>query len=351
MTDLKELYKKVKKTIETIPLSSLYPGFRLHKFALYNSEMIIINDLIIPYNEAFMGNTSIFYEGEYIAIWNIEMDPVSDIDILSSNLIHEMFHCFQSEEKEKRFPDDLEILMYPDSNNNYNIKFYENSLLIKAAKAKTIKEKTDLLTEFYEARKYRESIIKEAIKNETKTETVEGLAEYIGTISLKFLSTKKYEERIENYLSKLSDTKLIFDIRRISYFVGVIYLILLSELNIDFVSYKLSEKETIYDLAKGNVALIPFQSKNENLLNEYNLMINERQKKINEMKKEKKTILKSPLSIYGYDPMNMYRVEDEIFCSHFIFLSDGELNSFIKGPILLSMVKGSKNMVESYYTI
>ena len=69
---------------------------------------------------------------EYIAIWNFEMDSAGDTDVLAANIVHEMLHCFQWENRETRYPDDLELLMYPQNLENFNAKFFENKYLAEA---------------------------------------------------------------------------------------------------------------------------------------------------------------------------------------------------------------------------
>lgn len=108
-------------------------------------------------------NTATEYENKMIAIWNIQMVPVNDMDILASCIIHEMFHCFQIENNESRFPNDLKLFMYPNSIENYALKYQENQILIQVLTKKDILIKQKLLEEFYSIRKYRKTIIKEKI--------------------------------------------------------------------------------------------------------------------------------------------------------------------------------------------
>jgi hypothetical protein len=49
-----------------------------------------------------------------------------------------MFHVYQQQHGETRYPDDLELLAYPDDLNNYQIKMLENELLVKAFSKKVL---------------------------------------------------------------------------------------------------------------------------------------------------------------------------------------------------------------------
>lgn len=90
--NLLEMYNAVSIILNTIDFGALFPDFRQYQFALYNSREIIIGGKAMPYQDQFRENTSILYEGEYIAIWNMEFDPIEDPEQLAYCLVHEMFH-------------------------------------------------------------------------------------------------------------------------------------------------------------------------------------------------------------------------------------------------------------------
>ena len=71
--DLLQSYNAVNAILNTIDFNALFEGFHKYRFALYTSKEIIIDGKIIPYQDGFRGNTSISYEGEYIAIWNLTL--------------------------------------------------------------------------------------------------------------------------------------------------------------------------------------------------------------------------------------------------------------------------------------
>lgn len=59
--------------------------------------------------EEFLANTAICYQGRLIAIWCLSEEM--DLDILASKIIHEMFHAYQMECGESRFPEEVEALL------------------------------------------------------------------------------------------------------------------------------------------------------------------------------------------------------------------------------------------------
>ena len=138
--ELLKVYADVNNILNKIDFNELFTGFHKYKFALYNRAEIAIDGYIIPYQEEFKSNTSIFYKGEYIAIWNMELDNVEDIEILAYCLVHEMFHCYQEDNNEKRYPNDMELLNYPDDIDNYLGKYNENLYLSDAYELHDIKQ-------------------------------------------------------------------------------------------------------------------------------------------------------------------------------------------------------------------
>jgi len=53
--------------------------------------------------------------------------------------------------------------------------------------------------------------------------------------------------------------------------------------------------------------------------------------------------------ICGYDPMNMFRLEDMIYCSHIVFLNIGGEIKTINSAVALQLVPGSVRDVLGYY--
>jgi len=97
-------YNRIKERIDAIDFSALWEGFHPFRFALYNETECFFDGRYIEKTEEFHANTSIFYNGENIAIWKLTEEP-TDIDSLAASIVHEMFHAFQNDCGEKRYPD------------------------------------------------------------------------------------------------------------------------------------------------------------------------------------------------------------------------------------------------------
>lgn len=126
--DIEKIYNQVQEYLNKINFEALWLNFRPLKFALYNQNECFFNGRYIDKTDQFIANTSILFQDEYIAIWNLQEDI--PIEILVSKIVHEMFHGFQMKNNEMRWANELEALVkYKYSDENLSIKLKENRLL------------------------------------------------------------------------------------------------------------------------------------------------------------------------------------------------------------------------------
>ncbi len=356
---MRELYNEIVNNIEKICFEKLWAGFHKYEFALYTSQNVLFEDKLFPWDDRFLGNTTIQYEGSYIAIWNVENDFLNDenedIDILTANLIHEMFHAYQCANAEKRFPRDLLTLDYPNNIYNYSLKYEENKVLVDAFYETDIVKKKALLNKFYSIRQNRQKLIGDMCRCEYLLETAEGMAEYIGTMALKQLSEEKYHNRMKSYADNLYVfSPLHLDSRRISYYSGAIFLIVSHDLGIEFMHTLSNQDETVFEIISKSLQYVK--------LDELQLEEKMIEKFVHENIEQKKLLiskffLKERVSceghfyISGYDPMNMIKIDNQILCKTFIRLTDvntGEDFMFL-GETLLYMKPETIDNVTCYY--
>lgn len=350
---MRELYKMVSEAIDIIDFDKIWPGFSKFVFALYDSTNVYFESEIIPYDNRFLGNTSIEYNGQFIAIWYVENPSNEDPQKLAANLVHEMFHAFQRTHNDNRYPNDLIMLNYPDNVENYAIKYTENLLLIDAFTNDNASMKSVFIERYLSARKYRENLIGDIIKQEYYAETIEGMAQYAGCMALKQISYEKYTSTVKGYIKILETLDdRFFDVRWLSYYTGAVLCILLSETERNLYHKIGKTEKPLYSMISENIkAIKPATSINMKDLS----------KKIDKYAKDKKVKFKDLLTtatevvegdyfICGYDPMNMIRLDNMILCSHFVILkaSDNDEPIFIQGPVAVNLKKDSYNNVCSY---
>lgn len=337
--NVNNIWQQIDSILNDMDFRELWKGFKRYKFVLYDDERVYFGDRDIEVDNRFKGNTSIDYEGEKIAIWRITEKDLDSIEILTSNIVHEMFHAFQLDNEENRFPNDIKGLDKPLEVEHYNIKKKEARLLIEAITSKNDEIKLSNLVEIISIRDKRSRLYRGATEYEFKIETLEGTAEYVGTMALKTIDEKKYKERIGNYLQIIADNNMIFNTRRYSYFYGTLLLILLDSMNIQLSQEIKDNPNTIMEELMSiigervEIERIPIDPAIEEN------MIKCKEELFNRFNKFHATDRKNHFgkySITGYDPMNMYKLEKEILHEHFVCLydHDGNRSIFIEGPVI-----------------
>lgn len=230
---LEKAYEEVRNRIGTVDFSRLWHGFHPFKFALYNGRQCFFNGAYVEKTEEFTANTSIMYKGENIAIWNMmeEIDP----DILASKLIHEMFHAFQSEQGENRFPDEMEALWKYEYKAPYlSAKLEENKLLAGLAR----EYRPDNFARLMALRKYRYTVCPYEYSYEAAVEQIEGTAAYVELNALKQISEEKYRQLLEKMAKGICQPENLLPIRVMCYDAGALFLHVIKERNIaDFETF------------------------------------------------------------------------------------------------------------------
>ncbi|MDO4827751.1 MAG: hypothetical protein Q4B19_00100 [Clostridia bacterium] len=93
--NLTTLWHAVDDCLSQLDFSALADGFRRYRFALYTEREACLDGALLPRPDGFLGNTAVSCEGEFVAIWSMDADPIGDVDRLAASLVHEMFHCHQ----------------------------------------------------------------------------------------------------------------------------------------------------------------------------------------------------------------------------------------------------------------
>lgn len=378
---MRMLYEQIHKRIREIDFSKLWEGFHPFSFALYTREQVVFSDYCIPWNTCFIGNTAIWYENQYLAIWEItegDKKEEVDFDLLAASIVHEMFHAYQNEKKEFRYPKDLLFLLEIKQESYYLDRFYETILLSEAFRKKEREDILSLLLEFCERRIQRERAYPQEVGNEYCAETIEGMAEYVGILALEQLAKEKAEEKLSFYYHKVNEiSHYQTDIRRSAYLTGTLLLYLAKQLNLR-ISHQIGEEsQCVYFLINQAIKeQVEENTKKENAdekLNGQKMLQasfkNCEERKRNQLKEVIRNVWKNKKEkieefyalevektegeffISGFDPMNMLRVEDWVLCSNFVRLTEREGDKIISfmGKTLLQMKQESVNEVVAYF--
>jgi len=344
MKKIIKIYNQINDKISKIDFNILWEGFKKFSFALYDSNWVYLNDETIKWDNRFIGNTAIKYNDKYLAIWNIGSNFIDDIDILTSKIIHEMFHAYQYENNEKRFPDIISGLNYNYDSENLRIKNKENDILINLID----KFDSKLFKELLILRKYREQHFPNEFNYEMKIEVVEGMAEFVELRALISLDIDKYNLAIQKRKSIIADKNNLIPIREISYNIGALFLLICKDNNI-YINHKIGKtKRTIYDLLKEN---IEYRKINIKVDKGIEVRIKDYYQKYQEIVDDfinnKPLKIKGKYQLAGLDPMNTVKVGNYLYCKHFIAYED-EGVKFIQEAVV-ARIDEDFSITEIYY--
>ena len=345
---LKRTYDRVRTRLEQVDMAALWPGFRLYPFALYDAQYACVAGNNLPRPEAFCGNTAIPWQGGYMAIWDIGLDPVADADVLAGHLAHEMFHAHQLTLGETRFPDDLRWLCHPPTAETLALRQREHLLLAKAAAHTAPEEASRLLAEVFALRVLREACSPEDARQGFLAETVEGTAEWVGLFALAQLSPEKAIQRLQQMSARLTDAGLHqLDARRMSYDSGVFLLELARQAGLPLPT---GQKESVSaQLAAQVPSVRPAPLLPEKTAYWETLLTRRREQRkalLEDFRARSLRRLPGPFLLCGYDPMNMWRQDDSLYGTSFFLLQDGAGRQYpLTGKTLLTMAHGSEREV------
>jgi len=239
--DIKATYNHVKKAIGGLDFNQLWPGFKAYNFALYDQEKVILNHREIPIDDRFIGNTAIEFEGELIAIWQLNEDL--NIDLLVTKMIHEMFHAFQNESKDPRFPNEMQaITQYQYNLEQLNVKLAEHKQIVSLIGDFD----KDMFEELLRYRYHRKTHWPYEYAYESQIEVIEGMAQFVELKALKILNKDLYDQSLKRIMTRIVNPTKFFPIRIISYDVGTLLLVLMTENDLK-TPYHLDTQKTLLD--------------------------------------------------------------------------------------------------------
>lgn len=349
--ELVRLMERVNDELERVDFRSLWPGFEQKPFALYNGTQVIsdrelddgfrkLGDFFIARpDERFAGNTATEIEGRPTAIWDIRSTP-GDMDglELTAALVHEMFHCFQQECGERRFPDELLFIDYPINEEVMGLRMLEREALLRAASGKSTSEQREQLSDFYSIRHKREHLTGCSIDYEKATESIEGTAVYAEFRTLGQLSPDKDRLRdcTDNFLALTGDN---LKIRLSSYHQGLLLCLVADGLLPGWQKKFMKDRRYLSDFIREELDIreetVSTNLRNPAALREWiDGWRRERDRKFEAFGNLKGLrTMSSGFRVTGFDPMNIVKRDREVLHQNFLRIRTDEGEQLIEGPI------------------
>lgn len=341
--NLKQYYEEIALRIKDIDFFLLWPGFKKYNFALYDNEKVYFNHQEIKKTNEFLGNTAIKFNNEHIAIWNLTNHM--DYDILTAKIIHEMFHAFQKEQNESRFPNEfLGVINYQYDLTNSQIKLKENQILKELLSCFEPK----LLTEFYKLRRYRKEYFSFEYDYETNIETIEGSAQFVELMALKYLNIDKFKNQLNQILKRIIDPRCLIPIRVRCYDIGAILLLICEQNNILLnknIDYYLNFSDQLLNNIPVEDINIPYNALLEEVLHKDMRNLEEL---INKTKLKNNVIKIEPSKLAGFNVYQARYLKGYLYSKYFIMYNNGIKDIILEGDYI---VKLNDMIIEEIYQI
>lgn len=337
---MQAFYQAVKRELEKVDFDALWPGFHAYPFALYDHAQAVLDGVSMIRPAEFWANTALRFQGQLVAIYQVPAEKERDAASMASLLVHEMFHAFQMECGETRFPDDLSLAAAP---------LLPEALAWKAEEYRALAQAD--LPRFRAVRERRRAMDPKAVQEELMAETVEGMAQYVELTALGQLSPEKRRAGLQSCARALAEPERLLDARRCAYHSGTLLLTAAAEQGLA-VSHPIGrETRPVYDLLAGQIPagilpacppLAPWQA----LLQGQR---EQRQHQIQEFLRRPHRTVTGQYSVCGYDPMNLWREEDLLFSTSYLALrGEGQEPVELQGQALLYMLPGSAHRCRGY---
>lgn len=337
----------VKKNLE-----KYWPNFEIVAYAIFNKTSVYLfnhpkyNDVhphlykVLNWDEQFVGNTIILYEGHPTAIADMEL--YNDYEGLYSILVHELFHGYQYIKGEKRFPNEILGITYPITEENAELRNRERKSLYDALMETDISKKNVFLKNFIELREKRAKGIKEHLTYENLIESVEGPAWYVELKAYSEKSQLSHELVFKKYGAYLLD---IFEsnsnVRRSSYSSALFMCLLLDEFAPNWKESFFGTDLTLFDLIRqlnvesgsdtiGDVEISP------ETVEAVNYAIESRKKEFEGFEHQTGTqlIIEGEITAFSFDPMNIVSVDGKLLHKNFLKVRINNNEYFIQQPII-----------------
>lgn len=332
--DLESTYRVVEAAVASLDFSTIWPGFKPLKFALYDNAKCFFDGRYVEKTADFTANTSIVYQGEQIAIWMLNGDL--SIPVLTSKLVHEMFHGYQTIENWNCWPDEIEALYrYRYDAGNLSLKLRENELLL------ALLDGFDpaLYGELLAHRKLRSKEYPYQFKYECMVEEIEGSANFVEWQVLKQLDGEAAQALVEDMRSVMTKPESLFPIRISCYYSGALMINAMNRAG----DYRFSTPErpaAVYLLntaAPSNGAYPGSDECRERVLKAIEAFNSKTESIINSSLERNEVVLEGPLEL-GY--VNIYNARCHagfITSTFFLMYREGTENKLITGDFVIRM--------------
>lgn len=333
--DLSKTYLQIRETLDTIDFDALWPGFSRCPFALYDDERVRLDGETFPRTDAFIANTAIRWRGEWIAVWklNEDLEPV----VLTSKIVHEMFHAHQMTRKDSRFPDEMEALTRYEYTPRYLTVKYRETLLLAELSERFSAARYE---EFLSLRKRRLADYPYQYRYECGVEAIEGSAQYVEWQALKALDAGMYGKAKADCVRRMKETNRLMPVRALCYDTGAALLDVCMENRLP-VSLLVGEgaKALLPESALGSVAAAALPAVEEAVDTFYRQSVEAFRVKIKAVTEGESPVAQGSFKLLGVNVFSARYLDGYVYTEYFLMYED-EKPVTLYGNYLLKMEGG-----------
>jgi hypothetical protein len=323
-------------------LSTYWTGFTPVAYALYNDEIVYMynhpsygEEYVLPWNEQFIGDTIMLYEGHPTAI--VHTDRYPTIENFYSIIVHELFHGYQYIKGDTHSADELLAVRYPLLAENMEVRNRERNALYQAV----ITSKKEYITQFIALREKRMTLMNEYSLYETAIESMEGPALYVEMKAYDEKSPLSYEEVLHTYsLPLLHQRDSAMHIRRSCYHSGLFLCLLLDTLLEDWHETYITSNLSLYDFFREVYPVDVSPIDNVYVTNETIQLVEEiqlaRENEFHTFMNQKgyHLVIDGPIKAKSFDPMNMLASDNKLLHRTFLKVAMNGAEYFIQQPVV-----------------
>lgn len=351
MNDICLKVNSIEEIINTINFKKIYSFFEKQKIAIYHDGFLYFSTYKLAFAAPIRTNINNLKDYAILNLESLEADNLINAGLFIKQMVMNMFY----KRHDKRIPNDLIALQYPNIYLNYDYMRYERQLLIKAYNSTDNYVKLNYFRMFLNVRDLRRQLVgNEFSMLEYGLETITGLSEYAMYKAVNILDKKVMKNRLKTLLRDFTlNSKEYFDFRHSNIHSGLFLVLMMNDLQIDIES--LYEKEqTLYQVVCEKINFIrepiAFRSDKSLLekLTEYEESISEKFSIFfdNEPKR-----ITGYYQIFAFDPDRIFVDKDNLYHESFVILKNLLNNELIKlnGPVVTKILDNSYDIVTSYH--
>lgn len=356
--DVLKVVKGILRLVNKQRLHRYWDGFSQFPFAFYDQETVYLvkhssppqdfqplvemNQVYVgKWRAAFMGNTSIYFAEEVLAIVNLEyIEPTIPFAKVAALMIHEMFHAFQQKEGYWIEYSEWTFVKYPLIQENLTWRVQEREELLKAVFAKNEEARQDHLFRFVVWREKRKKLLGSLINYEFGIESNEGTATYVEYKVRVELSDLPQEFILAQYGQPLVGyPESLKEFRHSCYPAGMFICLLLDQIQPSWQTEYLAFEGSLYEFLIGKFDVQPIEVEIADLRSAKDLMLREEEKKQCQLQQFQqsegyKVVLSGYLQVRFFNPMNITVLGNQILHGTFLGLVFGDDELLIQGQSL-----------------